>query len=49
MFGDYAAYVLSAYGIVAVSVAGLIAKALIDGRRLQAELARIEPASGRRR
>jgi heme exporter protein CcmD len=49
MLGGYAAYVRSAYGIVAVGVAGLIAKALIDGRRLQAELARIEPDRGGRR
>ena len=48
MLGEYAGYVLSAYGIVAVSMAGLIARALIAARRLEAELTRVDAASGRR-
>lgn len=50
MLGSYGGYILSAYAIVAVSIAALVGKALLDARRLKAQLARIESAGkGRRR
>lgn len=40
--GDYAAYVWPAWGISAVVLAGLAARALIAARRWKAELAKLE-------
>ena len=44
MLGSYGGYILAAYAVVALTMAGLVAKVLLDGRRLKAELARIETA-----
>ena len=47
MLGGYAGYVLSAYAVVLVCVAGLAGKAVLDARRLKRRLRDLDASTGR--
>ncbi len=47
--GDHAGFILAAYGLAALVVAGLIARAALDYRAQRAALARLEARGARRR
>ena len=46
--GQYAAFVWPAWGVAAIVLAGLAARALIAARRWSAELRRLEAGEGER-
>jgi heme exporter protein D len=47
--GDHAGFIVAAYGLAAIVVAGLIARAVLDYRAQKAALARLEARGARRR
>jgi heme exporter protein D len=49
MFGGYGAYIIPAYGLTALIIAGLIIRVQINFRRQRREIARLEQQGIRRR
>jgi heme exporter protein D len=47
--GDHAGFIIAAYGLAGLTVAGLIARAVLDYRAQKAALARLEARGARRR
>lgn len=47
--GDHAGFILVAYGLAALTVAGLVLRAVLDHRVQKAALARLEARGARRR
>jgi heme exporter protein D len=47
--GDHAGFIVAAYGLAALTVAGLVLRAALDYRSQRAALARLEARGARRR
>jgi heme exporter protein CcmD len=47
--GEHAGFILAAYVLAALTVAGLVARAMLDHRAQKAALARLETRGARRR